>query len=158
LPVGEAGNSSVVIFRAARRLIAAAAVVGLLLVPATANAVHFPNQGGCTNPGTERGFCSAVRVGGAVPPYFELRSFESGGLYDLCFRSHGVTEACILRRLRHEAEGMFWVARIEVDRSPIKKPGTIRVRWIDARTGHRVGPQLHYTLTGAGDPSGKVTD
>jgi hypothetical protein len=146
-----------VIFRGTRRLIAAIAVIGLLLVPATADTVHFPNQGGCTNPGTEHGFCTAMRVGGAALPYFELLSYEGGGLYDLCFRSHGVPEECVLKRLRYDAGRMLWVARVEVDQSPIKKPGTIRVRWIDSRTGHRVGPQLHYTLATESDPTGEVT-
>jgi hypothetical protein len=36
---------------------------------------------------------------------------EGRGRYDVCFRSRGVPEACITRKLRYEPEGKYWEAR-----------------------------------------------
>jgi hypothetical protein len=129
------------------------AVAALLLVaPGDAEAVHSPIQGGCTSPGTNHGFCSALRLGGRTLPYFELLSFEGVGRYNLCFWVHGAPEACITRKLRYDPEANAWVARVDIERDPIKKTGYTRIRWVDPKTGHRIGPPLHTTsVGGSGD-------
>jgi hypothetical protein len=113
-------------FKAAKGLLALAAI--LLLVPATAEAVHFPNEGGCTSPGTGRGFCSALRFGGSSLPYYELLSFEGSGRYDLCFRVHGAREACLTRKLHYDPESKGWVARVDITRDPLTKYGYTIIR------------------------------
>jgi hypothetical protein len=128
-----------------------------LLAPATAQAVHFPNQGGCSDPGASHGFCSALRLRSASIPFFELLSFEGSGRYDLCFRVHAVPEVCLTRKLRYDRENKAWIARVRIDKTPKLKDGQTIARWVDPTTKHRLGPLLHFTTVSGETVEGKAT-
>jgi hypothetical protein len=119
----------------------------LLAVPASAGAVHFPNSGGCTDPGQAHGYCSALRLLNIRSgPFFELKSYEGPGRAELCLRAVRVPETCVSRRLHYEAETHAWVARVLSGRVPIKQSGCFTARWLDPKTGHRLGPKLGITI------------
>jgi hypothetical protein len=127
-----------------RRLVVISAL--LLIVPASAGAVHFPNEGGCTDPGSHHGFCAALKLAGATGPYFELESFDGSGRYKLCLHAPHLPEVCVSRKLRYDPKASAWAARVLTAGVPIRSGGSYTARWIDPKSGHRLGPSLHVTI------------
>ena len=135
------------------------AVVGQVAAPGPAVAeanrgtgVHFPNLGGCTDPGEPHGYCASLHLADVkVGPYFELKSFEGPGGAKLCPRAAHVPERCVGRKLRYDDENRAWIARVFTYQA-IKQSGCYTVRWVDPATGHRLGPKLHLiSPEGEGD-------
>jgi hypothetical protein len=109
--------------------------------------VHFPNSGGCTDPGNPNGYCSALHLRNVeAGPYFELNSYEGPGRSKLCLRAVRVPEACVSRRQRYDPQAEGWVARVLSADVPIKRCGCFTARWLDPKTGHRLGPKLGITI------------
>jgi len=127
------------------------APVGQVAAPRSASAlasldtgVHFPNAGGCTDPGKHHGYCASLHLLNLkIGPYFELKSFEGPGRAKLCPRAAHVPESCFGRKLRYDGEDRAWIARVLSFRA-IKQSGCYTIRWVDPATGHRLGPKLHF--------------
>jgi hypothetical protein len=104
--------------------------------------VHFPNSGGCTDPGEHHGYCSSLHLANVkIGAYFELKSFEGPGRVKLCAHAAHVPESCLSRKLRYDDEDRAWVARVSSSRA-IKQSGCYTIRWVDPATGQRLGPKL----------------